>query len=98
TWAAHYAGVPVAPVSPAYSLANGSLGRLAAILDLGNPGVVFAQDGKRFARARGLAGVPASHQLAVDNVAEGAARFAQWAECDASADVGGAQAAIHGRL
>src|SRR4030095_2492595 len=28
TWAAHYAGVPVAPVSPAYSLANGSLGRL----------------------------------------------------------------------
>ena len=98
TWAAHYAGVPVAPVSPAYSLASGSLGRLAAIVELVKPGVIFAQDGKRFARALAMAGVPASHQLVVDNVPEGAARFAQWTDCEASAELDVAQAAIQGGL
>jgi feruloyl-CoA synthase len=98
TWAAHYAGIPVAPVSPAYSLANGALGRLAAIVELVKPGVVFAQDGKRFARALATAGLPPSHQLMVENVPDGAAHFAQWSQCEASADLDAAQAAIQGDL
>jgi feruloyl-CoA synthase len=98
TWAAHYAGIPVAPVSPAYSLANGAQGRLAAIVELVKPGVVFAQDGKRFARALATAGLPPSHQLMVENVPDGAAHFAQWSQCEASADLDAAQAAIQGDL
>lgn len=48
------AGVAVVPVSPAYSL-SADLGRLEYALDLIQPGLVYAQDGKRFAAALALA-------------------------------------------
>jgi feruloyl-CoA synthase len=46
-----YVGVPHAPVSPAYSLVSGDFARLRAIVELITPGLVFAADGKAFARA-----------------------------------------------
>jgi len=46
-----YVGVPHAPVSPAYSLVSGDFARLRAIVELFTPGLVFAADGKAFARA-----------------------------------------------
>jgi len=46
-----YVGVPHAPISPAYSLVSGDFARLRAIVDLITPGLVFAADGKAFARA-----------------------------------------------
>ena len=49
--AAMYAGVPCAPVSPAYSLISSDLGRLRHVFDLLTPGLVFAADGFEFARA-----------------------------------------------
>jgi feruloyl-CoA synthase len=48
--AALYAGVPYAPVSPAYSLVATDFGKLRHILDLLTPGMVFAADGKAFGR------------------------------------------------
>ncbi|TKC92325.1 feruloyl-CoA synthase [Trinickia terrae] len=45
------AGVPYAPVSPAYSLLDKSYGKLRHILTLLTPGLVFADDGSRFAAA-----------------------------------------------
>ncbi len=49
--AAIYVGVPYAPISPAYSLVSQDFARLRAIFDLITPGLVFAADGKTFARA-----------------------------------------------
>jgi feruloyl-CoA synthase len=46
-----YAGIPHAPVSPAYSLVSGDFARLRAIIDLVTPGLVFVADGAAFARA-----------------------------------------------
>jgi feruloyl-CoA synthase len=70
TWAAHYAGVPVAPISPAYSLADGPLGRLVAASRVVDPWVVFVQDARRFARAIEAIGVPHSRVIAVDHASQ----------------------------
>jgi feruloyl-CoA synthase len=41
---AMWAGIPYAPVSPAYSLLSGDFGKLRHVLDLLTPGMVFADD------------------------------------------------------
>ncbi|MDO8876544.1 MAG: feruloyl-CoA synthase [Pseudolabrys sp.] len=46
-----YAGVPYAPISPAYSLVSNDLARLRSIFELMTPGLVFAADGDAFGRA-----------------------------------------------
>lgn len=75
TWACHWAGVPIALVSPAYSLASGPLERLRAVLGLVDPWLVFAQDGERFGRALQASGVPAGRTIVADRVPTGAVRF-----------------------
>src|SRR5512141_1527984 len=45
------AGVPFAPVSPAYSLISQDHGKLRHILGVLTPGLVFAADGAAYARA-----------------------------------------------
>src|SRR5579863_5295948 len=60
TLAAMTAGVPVAPVSVAYSLQSRDHARIRAIADLIRPGAVFADDAGRYAAALGAIGhVPA---------------------------------------
>lgn len=49
--AAMHVGVPAAPVSAAYSLTSTDYGKLRHILDLLEPGLIFAADGTRFAAA-----------------------------------------------
>src|SRR6516164_4730189 len=49
--AAMYAGIPYAPISPAYSLMSSDFGKLRAIIGLLTPGLVFAADGALFGRA-----------------------------------------------
>ncbi|MFL9869264.1 feruloyl-CoA synthase [Paraburkholderia fungorum] len=58
------AGVPYAPVSPAYSLLDRSYGKLRHILSMLTPGLVFADDGERFAAALCEA-VPADVEVVV---------------------------------
>ncbi|HJL14735.1 MAG TPA: feruloyl-CoA synthase [Sandaracinaceae bacterium LLY-WYZ-13_1] len=53
---AQYAGVPAAPVSPAYSLRSADHAKLKAIFARLEPAVVFAQDGDAYAGA--LAALP----------------------------------------
>lgn len=62
--AAMHVGVLFAPVSPAYSVLSSDFGRLRHILSLLNPGLVFAADGRRYARAIAAA-VPADAELVV---------------------------------
>ncbi|MEM5328877.1 feruloyl-CoA synthase [Paraburkholderia sp. JHI2823] len=46
-----WAGVPYAPISPAYSLVSSDFGKLKHALGLLDPGLVFAADGPAFAAA-----------------------------------------------
>jgi feruloyl-CoA synthase len=63
--AAMHAGVPVAPVSPAYSLQSTSFDRLRAVTGQLRPGFVFADEPQRFAPAL----------AAIDGLATGAVRI-----------------------
>ena len=51
TLAAMYIGVPVAPISPAYSLVSSDFGKLKDIAERLNPQLVFASDAARFGNA-----------------------------------------------
>ncbi|MCA7118683.1 MAG: feruloyl-CoA synthase [Acidibrevibacterium sp.] len=53
--AAQHVGVPYAPISVAYSTSGGDFARLRHILALLTPGLVFAEDGARFAPALAIA-------------------------------------------
>src|SRR5580692_2314423 len=53
-----YAGIPFCPVSPAYSLVSKDYGKLAYLMKLLTPGLVFADDAGKFADARGASGPP----------------------------------------
>jgi feruloyl-CoA synthase len=55
---AMHAGIPAAPISPAYSLLSKDHAKLKAIFELLRPGLVFADDPQRFAKA--LAAVAAT--------------------------------------
>lgn len=57
--AAMYVGVPSVPISPAYSLVSQDLANLRHVAALVEPGLVFAADGDRFARALAAVGAPA---------------------------------------
>jgi feruloyl-CoA synthase len=48
---AMHVGVPVAPISPAYSLMSKDFGKLKAIFELLRPGLVYAADPQKFAPA-----------------------------------------------
>ncbi|WP_254870017.1 feruloyl-CoA synthase [Thalassospira sp. HF15] len=49
--ASMYAGIPYAPVSPAYSLISTDFAKLRHICDLLNPGLIFVDDGAKYAKA-----------------------------------------------
>ncbi|HEY8378512.1 MAG TPA: AMP-binding protein, partial [Nannocystis sp.] len=57
--AAMYVGVPAVPVSPAYSLVSRDLDNLRHIAGLVEPGLVYASEGGRFARALAAVAAPA---------------------------------------
>jgi len=46
-----HVGIPVAPISPAYSLASSDFKKLTAIFSLLRPGLVYAADSARYGRA-----------------------------------------------
>lgn len=50
-FAAMHVGIPVAPISPAYSLMSQDFGKLKHILSEVTPGLVFADDGAKFGAA-----------------------------------------------
>src|SRR5512134_3563742 len=53
---AMHVGVPVAPISPAYSLMSQDFAKLKAIFELVQPGLVFAADPEKFAPALAAVG------------------------------------------
>ena len=63
--AAMHAGIPCAPVSPAYSLVSADFAKLRYVMALATPGLVFAADEARFAKAIEAA-VPKSTEVLFD--------------------------------
>src|SRR5580692_376088 len=61
-----YAGIPFCPVSPAYSLISKDYGKLAFLMKLLTPGLVFVDDADKFADAL-EANVPASTEIAASH-------------------------------
>jgi len=53
---AMHVGVPVAPISPAYSLMSKDFGKLKYIFELVQPGLVYADDPEKFKLALGAVG------------------------------------------
>ncbi|MGA7806780.1 feruloyl-CoA synthase [Bradyrhizobium sp.] len=58
-----YAGIPFCPVSPAYSLVSKDFGKLAYLMKLLTPGLVFADDADKFSDAL-TANVPVGIEIA----------------------------------
>jgi feruloyl-CoA synthase len=61
---AQFAGVPFAPISPAYSLVSQDFGKLRYVLGMLNPGLIYVSSGKQFAKAI-AAVVPADVEVVV---------------------------------
>jgi feruloyl-CoA synthase len=80
TWGALYAGVPVAPVSPAYSALGGECTRLRATLAVVNPHLIFVQDATKYPNAIAATGLPPERIISVDGVQPGMIRFAAMAD------------------
>jgi len=76
TWGALYAGVPVAPVSPAYSLMGGNYTRLTDAISLVKPHLVFVEDAQRFAGALAALSVSPERVIAVEGAQPGMLKFA----------------------
>lgn len=73
TLACLHVGIPVAPVSPAYSLVSEDFGKLRAVIGLLRPGVIYVAEESRFAKA--LAAMAGLHDAElVASVPSGAAR------------------------
>lgn len=90
------AGIPYAPVSPAYSLVAKDFAKLHHVFSLLTPGMVFVADAAPFAPAL-AASLPAGVALAAAaNVPAGAIDFADIAGTAPSAGVRDAYAAIDG--
>jgi len=53
---AMHVGVPVAPISPAYSLMSGDFGKLKSIFELVQPGLTFVSDAEKYKAALAAVG------------------------------------------
>ncbi|RZL89443.1 MAG: feruloyl-CoA synthase [Variovorax sp.] len=69
--AAEYVGVPVAPVSPAYSLLSHDFARLKGVCELVPPAALFVQDAATFDRAIAALGCPDVPVIAVHGAGPG---------------------------
>src|SRR3954454_5473192 len=75
---AYLAGVPVIPVSVAYSLSSKDHERVRAIAALTTPAVVFADDADRFGEALDAVAAPSRVSLVSRGSRPGAMRLDQW--------------------
>jgi feruloyl-CoA synthase len=67
SFAAHYVGVPTVPVAEQYSLIPGAETHLRHVISLVAPGMVFAADGEKFARALAMEELASLPQLVSRN-------------------------------
>lgn len=95
--AAMQAGIPVAPISPAYSLQSTDFQKLRAIFELLEPALVFVQSGRAFEKALAALNLHEARVIYVDDppAAGGAVDYAELAAATPTAAVETALARIH---
>lgn len=76
TLAGMYVGIPVVPVSPAYSLMSQDFAKLRAIAALVTPGMIYAREGDRYDRAIDAIRTPEMRVAVSENDTEGFETFA----------------------
>ncbi len=81
------AGVPVLPISPAYSLNTTDGGRIRVIAERCRPGLVYAEDGEQFAAALTGLGELVGHHVVSRRASRGQALLEELRACPATADV-----------
>jgi len=94
TLAGQHVGAPCAIVSPAYSLISSDYERLRYVLGLAQPGLIFASDAGRFARAIASAAPAGVEVVAVEPGGTGATPFADLAAASPTPSVDAAHAAL----
>ena len=87
TLGAHTAGVPVLPISAAYSLLSHDHERARAIVDRCRPGMVFADDAEQFGPALDAIGATVPQQVVGRGRRDGAERLAELADTAPRSDV-----------
>jgi feruloyl-CoA synthase len=92
--AAMQVGVPVAPISPAYSLISQDHSKLKYIADLLKPGLVYAADGAKFADALVIPELARVEVVNSTNPIAGAATFESLLATTAGPEVENAFAAV----
>jgi feruloyl-CoA synthase len=92
--AAMEAGVPAAPISPAYSLMSTDHGKLKYIHGLVTPGLVYAADGERFAKALAALDLGDAAVVVSANAAPGQELLAELMKTEPGPAVRAAYAAI----
>ena len=85
---------PMAPVSPAYSLLSSDHAKLKYIFELIRPGLIFVEDGARFADALAALDTTDIDIVAVTNVPENAISFSDLVETVATSRVDETRAEI----
>ena len=93
TLGAMMAGVPIAPVSPAYSLMSKDHAKLSYLFDLVTPGLVYVSDAAPYRAALAAVMKPDIALMARENGPEGAVWFADAAATPATGAVDAARAA-----
>ncbi|MFT4097671.1 MAG: feruloyl-CoA synthase [Rhodoblastus sp.] len=88
-----HVGVPVAPISTAYSLVSSDYGKLRYILDLLTPGLIFADDGAAYGKAIKAVAPEAEIVTLTGDDYSGATAF-DALSADAPAQVAAAHAAV----
>ncbi|MFK7842547.1 MAG: AMP-binding protein [Sphingorhabdus sp.] len=88
------AGVPIAPVSEAYSLMSGDFGRLKQVCETAAPGLIFVQDGAKFGPALAGSGLDHLPIIAAENVQAGHLAFTDLAATEPGDRLVEAMAAI----
>ena len=87
TLGAHTAGVPVLPISAAYSLLSHDHERVRAIVDRCRPGMVFADDTEQFGPALDAISAIVPQQVVARGRRDGAERLAELADTAPRSDV-----------
>jgi len=91
---AMYAGVPYSPLPEAYSLGSADFAELREIFKLLTPGLIFADEGKKFEAARAV--IPEGAEFVVnENPVKGATMFADLVNTDPSASIDHAHSHTH---
>ena len=94
---AMHVGIPVVPISPAYSLMSQDLGKLKKILQITSPGLVYASDNNKFLRALNITELSNTEKVVSTNLTDDNSfvEFNTLVDTNSTSDVGEAYSEVN---